>query len=135
MNDLPEMRISDRDRMVAILRLQDAYAEGRITHFELDQRLDQVNSARIRADLDLTVADLPAVAVPDQAAIDAELDRSVRLRQGWIAWVGVAVLVNVIWLAIWTTTDAGRPGYWPIWVMGPWGAVMLMSTLKHKNRS
>jgi hypothetical protein len=134
MNDLPEIRVSDRDRMEIILQLQSAYAEGRINHLELDQRLGQANTALTRADLDALVVDLPKQVTPDRDVVNAELNRRQQLRQGWIAWIGVGVLVNIIWLSIWTTTDAGKPGYWPIWVMGPWGVAMLMASLKNGRR-
>ena len=30
--------------------------------------------------------------------------------------------------------DGGSPPYyWPIWVMGPWGAAMLIGTLTRRN--
>jgi hypothetical protein len=45
----------------------------------------------------------------------------------WSAWL-VAVSVNVvIWLLV--SLSTGRPAYfWPMWVAGPWGAVLLAST-------
>ena len=48
--------------------------------------------------------------------------------------MGVSVLVNVIWLGTWITGDEGAPSYWPIWVMGPWGAAMLIGTLTRRRR-
>ena len=37
--------------------------------------------------------------------------------------------MNVIWLGTWITEGDGAPYYWPIWVMGPWGAAMVIGTL------
>ncbi len=74
---------------------------------------------------------MPA-ASPDDIATD-ERERE-NLRKGWAAWVGVSVMVNVIWLGTWITGDEGAPSYWPIWVMGPWGAAMLIGTLSRRRR-
>ena len=50
------------------------------------------------------------------------------LQAAWGVWA-FAVLVNlVVWAAV--SLDAGRPVYfWPGWVAGPWGAVLLVRTL------
>ena len=50
------------------------------------------------------------------------------LRAVWAVWT-TAVLVNlVIWAAV--SVSAGDLVYfWPIWVAGPWGAVLLARTL------
>ncbi len=56
----PAIRASDRERDAATLRLQDAFAEGRLDDAEFDARMRSALSARTRADLDGLVADLPA---------------------------------------------------------------------------
>jgi hypothetical protein len=50
------------------------------------------------------------------------------VRRMWGVWA-VAVAVNVaIWLILVVTTgDFIYP--WPLWVAGPWGAVLLVSTI------
>jgi hypothetical protein len=53
---------ADRDRYAAIL--QDAYAEGRLTREEYDERLDVCMRARTYADLEPLVADLPSGNLP-----------------------------------------------------------------------
>lgn len=35
----------------------------------------------------------------------------------------------VIWLATWMTSGGPVPYFWPIWVIGPWGAAMLIGAL------
>jgi hypothetical protein len=56
----PAIRASDRERDAATLRLQEAFAEGRLDDAEFDTRMRSALSARTRADLDGLVADLPA---------------------------------------------------------------------------
>ena len=53
------------------------------------------------------------------------------LAQGWRAWAGTAAIVLTIWLL---TGLSGTFGYfWPMWVIGPWGAVLLMRTLAERG--
>ena len=54
------MRASDHDRSRVQSVLNDAYAEGRLTHEEWDQRATTLASAATYADLDRLTADLPA---------------------------------------------------------------------------
>jgi hypothetical protein len=54
--------VRDGDRDAALQRVKDAYTDGALTDAELDERLQQVLSARTQQDIDLAVASLP---VPD----------------------------------------------------------------------
>src|SRR5262245_8524532 len=58
----PSLRASDRDRDERLVRLHTAFAEGRLTEAELDERIDLVLAARTHADLDRLTADLPGAA-------------------------------------------------------------------------
>ncbi len=64
------MRASDADRDRYATVLQEAYAEGRLTRAEYDERIDAVLNAKTYADLQPLVADLPAnnLPVPKPAA-------------------------------------------------------------------
>jgi DNA-binding PadR family transcriptional regulator len=53
------IRVSDRDRERATARLRDAFAEGRLTREELDERITAALSARTIGDLRRVTADLP----------------------------------------------------------------------------
>src|SRR5580704_15459146 len=54
------IRTSDTDRDRATARLRDHYAEGRLTHAELDERMTAALTARTFGDLRKIMADLPA---------------------------------------------------------------------------
>jgi len=54
------IRTSDADRDRATARLRDHYAEGRLTHAELDERMTAALTARTFGDLRKIMADLPA---------------------------------------------------------------------------
>jgi Domain of unknown function (DUF1707) len=62
--DPPGLRISDADRERAAHRLQKALSEGRITVYELEERLTVVYAARYEVDLHPPLADLPADGPP-----------------------------------------------------------------------
>ncbi len=59
--------VSDEQRERAVDWLQRAYAEGRLTEAELDQRLDQALAARTRKDLNLAFYGLVQPAPTSQA--------------------------------------------------------------------
>ena len=134
------MRASDSDRDHVISALQEAFAEGRLDHDELDARLTSAQTAKTYGELDRVVADLPVApptaaipAVPPVRQTPVTNDESGNVGSRWAVWLGVAVLVNVIWFATGVTSGHGPSYYWPIWVMGPWGAVLLLQWLVGRN--
>jgi hypothetical protein len=58
------MRASDADRDKYATVLQDAYAQGRLTRDEYDERLDACMRAKTYGELSPLVADLPAPNLP-----------------------------------------------------------------------
>jgi hypothetical protein len=156
----PEHRASDadRDRVAEVLR--EAHAQGRIDSDELGERLDATYAARTYADLEAVTHDLPPGGEPPAARQRPgtpwpPLPRgmpsggqpapwssttgppAVRNEQGlrgaWAAWT-VAVSVNVvIWLLV-SISSGDALYFWPMWVAGPWGAVLLALTVVHRRR-
>jgi hypothetical protein len=124
----PDIRAGDADRDRVITRLREAFAEGRLTDEEFRERMDRAQQARTFGELAVLTDDLPHTpATVTQPA--ATRDRARRdMRQAWRVWVGVAVLVNVIWAFTWISDPGAPPAYWPIWVFGPWGVVMALAT-------
>ncbi|MFD5570943.1 DUF1707 SHOCT-like domain-containing protein [Streptomyces cadmiisoli] len=62
MTSLPEdssSLISEDDRDTAVQRVQEAYAEGHVSHEEMDERLHQVLTAKTHSDLVPALASLP----------------------------------------------------------------------------
>ncbi|MEU6750987.1 DUF1707 domain-containing protein [Spirillospora sp. NPDC046719] len=57
------LRASDGDRDRVLVRLHTAYAEGRLTETELDERIDHALAARTHADLAEVSSDLPDAPV------------------------------------------------------------------------
>jgi hypothetical protein len=63
------MRASDAEREAVTARLRDHYAEGRLTHDELDERVSAALSAKTFGELRTLTTDLPGPApVPPRAA-------------------------------------------------------------------
>lgn len=130
-----QLRAGDDDRDATIKVLREAFAEGRLTDTEFDERLSRAHTAQTFGDLDQLTADLPvgevevASPVPPSEVADTKLRRD--MRSAWASWLGVGALMNVIWFATWMG-NGPAPYYWPIWVMGPWGAGMLIWTLSSK---
>lgn len=140
------MRAGDEDRDRTVTLMREAYAEGRLTNDEFQQRMAQAQQSKTFGELAALVSDLPvrpptpaSVAVPTPTPSPAssvavpEPDEH-GLRNGWLSWLGVSVLVNVIWAATWISNPSDPPYYWPIWVMGPWGAAMVIGTINRQKR-
>ncbi|MFF3335538.1 DUF1707 domain-containing protein [Streptomyces sp. NPDC002888] len=72
MTSLPENSpslLSEDHRDTAVQRLQEAYAEGHLSHEELDERLHQALTARTDSELASALASLPALpALPAENA-------------------------------------------------------------------
>lgn len=57
-----DVRASDAEREAVVDRLRAHFAEGRLDHAELEERVEAAYRAKMRSELDGLLADLPAVA-------------------------------------------------------------------------
>jgi hypothetical protein len=95
------MRASDRDRAVIESVLADAFAEGRLTRSEYDERAEAALSSRTLGELVPLVEDLPVSREPRPSADDRrqqavrkwESDR----REAVLGFLGLSVLLWTIW--------------------------------------
>ena len=113
--ELPDVRVSDQQREDTARAIREHFAAGRITHDELDDRLQTAYSARTQQELTALLADLPRLPVsPEERRAELVQRRrhlQRRLVQQTGGSLGVFVLCTVIWLA------SGATGqFWPIWV-------------------
>ncbi|MEV0389649.1 DUF1707 domain-containing protein [Nonomuraea sp. NPDC050643] len=142
MANSPEMRASDvdRDRVAAILR--EHTAQGRITMDEFNERLEELYKSKTYGELAKLTVDLPDVDLrhlPVKASSAAPAQRGMHtgMRAAWSAWAVASGINWVIWLIVSLTSgDLIYP--WPLWVMGPWGVILLASTIfgnDHNKRS
>jgi uncharacterized protein DUF1707 len=130
------MRAGDSDRQRVADRLRAALDEGRLTLTEYDDRLQRAYAALTYGELDRLIADLPAPApvvaeaTADQVLPAGRRNATVRwLGHVWYTWARAAVFLTVVWLIPLLFAD-GIGGYWPVWVLGPWGVVLLLQTVK-----
>lgn len=113
------MRASDRDRAVIEAVLADAFAEGRLTRAEYDDRTETALASRTLGDLMPLVDDLP-VARATRSTIGQDAARAYvqARRQAVWGFLSASLICWVIWLA----TSFGGDGFnaqfpWPLFVM------------------
>jgi hypothetical protein len=135
------MRAADSDRQFVADRLREALDQGRLSLGEYDERLQQAYAAKTYGELDGLLHDLPTVVPAGKAQLATttpapptapEMVGQPQPRGGlpnwmlamWGGWLTTSLILGVIWLA---TAPGGYP--WPIWAVGPWGAVLLARTI------
>jgi Domain of unknown function (DUF1707) len=137
MVDQLTMRASDRDRQQVVDRLRSALEDGRLTMDEYVDRMEAAYKAAAYGDLVPLCADLPAsppvIAGPQPtagAAPPAVFSGSgclaglpTVLKILWTIWL-TAVSVNVVVWALVSGTGGHLAYPWPVWVAGPYGAVL-----------
>jgi hypothetical protein len=138
MVDQLTMRASDRDRQQVVDRLRSALEDGRLTMDEYVDRMEAAYKAATYGALSPLYADLPA-AIPvvdgPQTAAGATAPPAVFSPAGylaglptvlkilWTMWL-TAVSVNVVIWALVSGTGGHLAYPWPVWVAGPYGAVL-----------
>lgn len=147
----PHLRAADSDRAAVATILGRHMAAGRLTVDEYDERLSRAYAARTYGELDELTADLPATE-RGRGAEPVRRDHPTPARacgpmpgqwssmqwgrgqcgvgpwgggqSPWRAWLSTAMIVVTIW-AITSIASGAFLYFWPIWVIGPWGAVLL----------
>jgi hypothetical protein len=127
-----EMRAADADRQVVADKLKVALDEGRLDLHEYDERLQQAYAAKTYGDLDGLLTDLPtaklSVSVPAPVAVSSKHATAEWLGQVWSSWASAVSITTAIWLVS-TLASRDLQYFWPIWVAGPWGVVLLWYTI------
>jgi Domain of unknown function (DUF1707) len=133
----PNIRASDADRDRTITLLREHLAAGRLDNAEFDERMERALAAKTLGDLDQLMADLPGIdlyRLPDsrltRQPVQAQPARRHRetWRAAWGSWVSVTLLLFVIW----ALSGHGYP--WPLWVAGPWAAILVGDTVARGHR-
>jgi len=146
----PHLRAGDTDRTAVATVLGRHMAEGRLTVAEYDERVARAYAARTYGELADLTADLPSADAGRAVAPVSPHHRpaavhgcgSVAMRSrgagaAWASWRRTAIIVLSIW-AITCVASAQFIYFWPMWVIGPWGAVLLAQTVGgagHRPRS
>jgi uncharacterized protein DUF1707 len=165
----PHLRASDADRARVAEVLGTHMSAGRLTVAEYDERLARTYASRTYGELAELTTDLPAAGTPAAGTTAGPSGATTATPQpaaqacgsGWVGgwghwgpgaslraararWLSTAAIVLVIWAA--TSLAAGSLIYfWPVWVIGPWGAMLLVQHVtgshggspgrdRHRNR-
>ena len=134
----PHLRAADADRAAVATVLGQHMSAGRLTVDEYDERLARTYAAKTYGELDELTADLPATipAPRTESTRPAMADNAhVPAHRGWDtdphAWRSYLTTAAIV-LTIWAATSLASWEFlyfWPIWVIGPWGAILLVQTL------
>ncbi|MGH3736201.1 MAG: DUF1707 SHOCT-like domain-containing protein [Micromonosporaceae bacterium] len=140
-----ELRAGDADRQKVADTLKQAVDEGRIGIDEYDERLGAAYAAKTYGELAAITADLPAPAPPARSQLATTEDDATSRRPGrhpgrrhgwghgwgrwsmWRPWAAVALITTGIWFISGVTS--GFDNFWPIWVIVPWGLVLLVCSV------
>ncbi|ASU86427.1 DUF1707 domain-containing protein [Nocardiopsis gilva YIM 90087] len=146
----PEIRASDTDRDRVAKLLQEHFAQGRLDNDEFSARLESAYKARTVGELDPLTRDLPERDLTEKRrATEGQAVREARRTESagderspqtsdllkdpallipWGLWAGVNTVCFSIWSILFLTgTTDGYP--WFLWVLVPWGMIMLLITL------
>jgi hypothetical protein len=142
-----EMRAADADRETVAERLRVALNEGRLDLHEYDERLQRAFAARTYGELDVLLTDLPPVMPTQRSGLEtasatgvpvdrpdepgAVVVRGVTARwlaEIWLPYLRVIAIVVTVWAAI-SLLSVELLYFWPVWVAGPWGAVLMVRTV------
>ncbi|GAB2463736.1 DUF1707 domain-containing protein [Streptosporangium sandarakinum] len=135
----PEMRASDGDRDRVAAALREHYAQGRLTTEEFDERLEQLYTSKTYGELARLTSDLPDVdlrSLPEPVSRQPERSGKAKsgkgsgdLKEAWQAWAVVGAVNWGIWFFVGLVSGLDFAYPWPLWVMGPWGMVLLVITM------
>jgi hypothetical protein len=117
------MRASDADREIVRAMLADAFADGRLTREEYDDRLNTLYDSRTLGEVSSLVTDLVPLDGPPMAPaplLRADIDMRTRGARKWrkdveesfAAFLVPSIICTVIWIAV------ARGGFfWPVFPM------------------
>ena len=115
------MRASDADREIVRVMLADAYADGRLTREEYDERLNTLYGSRTLGEVSALVSDLvPPDGPPSAPAPLLSADLRKRAARKWrkeveesfVAFLVPSIILTVIWIAA-----TGGGFFWPAFPM------------------
>ena len=136
----PKVRASDADRERTATLLREHHAVGRLTAEEFNERVEKAFAAKTLGDLEVLLADLPAIDLYQLPAAGIRPAPPGALRRrggpglnrrgdgmaipggpfGWITWMAVSALLLVVWLGVGIAT--GGVGWlpWFLLIVIPW---------------
>ena len=145
----PHLRAADADRAAVADVLGAHMSAGRLSVAEFDERLTRAYAAKTYGELDELTTDLPPLAASTPAPVSEQSPEpgpSAAMRgashgwaggwdqsHSWRSWLSTSLIVLTIW-AVTSLASWEFHYFWPIWVIGPWGAVLLAQTVIGNDR-
>jgi hypothetical protein len=146
-----DLRAGDADRERVAERLRTALDEGRLNLYEYDDRLREAYAAKTYRELDALLADLPGVTPTSQSQVAKRSEKKLSggesspgeiipadghypdatgqwIAAVWGSWARAVAICVLIWAGI-SLLSTELTYFWPGWVAGPWGAVLLVQTV------
>ncbi|MGA9749137.1 MAG: DUF1707 domain-containing protein [Nocardioides sp.] len=135
------LRASDADRVVVLAALGDAYADGRLTREEYDERSTEAGLAKTLGDLPPLLSDLvPATSArvrvksPEALHAQATLAYEARRRRLLLAMLVPSLICTVVWFV----SGFGPQGWqlpfpWPLYVVVGTGIAPLRALVQRED--
>jgi hypothetical protein len=130
-----QLRVSDDERREIAQLLRRHYEEGRLTLTEYEERTEQAFGARVYADFDGILDDLPVPAGSPQPPL-APPGFAVRppsAMDGFRGHLNVYLVISAFLIFIWAFTSRGY--FWPAWPMAGWGIAVVLHWLAARSSS
>jgi Domain of unknown function (DUF1707) len=131
------MRASDADREVVRAVLADAYADGRLTREEYDERQNTLYGSRTLGEVSSLVTDLvppdgpaaaPAALLPAELRKQGARKWRKEVEESFAAFLVPSIICTVIWIAA-----AGGGFFWPLFPMLFLGLNLVRTVVKRES--
>ena len=131
------MRASDADREIVRAMLADAFADGRLTREEYDDRLNTLYDSRTLGEVSSLVTDLVPLDGPPRAPAPlVRADMRTRGARKWrrdveesfAAFLVPSIICTVIWIAV-----TGSGFFWPVFPMLVLGLNLVKTVVQRES--
>ena len=132
------IRASDQDRVMVQLALDEAYADGRLTRDEHEQRSELATRVRVLGDLNPLLLDLiaPPVSASQTLALASRQELEARAEKAWLvrrreavySFLGPSLITTAIWFATSWRDGSFQPYFF-------WPGFVIVFTLLHLVRT
>lgn len=128
-----QLRVSDAERRDMVQVLRHHFEEGRLSLSEYEERTEQAYSARVYADFEGLVDDLPVPAGgPKPPVAPRQMPgKQTNSTPAFRAHLNVYLVVSAFLVFVWAFTSRGY--FWPAWPMAGWGIALVLHWLAARS--
>ena len=124
--------MSDDERREISQLLRRHFEEGRLTLTEYEERTEQAFGAKVYADFDGILDDLPVPAKMTLPLAPPGMRQPSAL-DGFRSHLNVYLVISAFLIFIWAFTSRGY--FWPAWPMAGWGIAVVLHWLAARSSS